>query len=125
MEKIDYGFYDSIDSTAARWLSYLLQTKGKIGFTQLGSIDEEDLWLLSIARHVHIYSDTIIYVDCNWLDFLWLRYIKKFKFIKHYNSKKDKGVFLINAIEFEKEIAEACNTDIATIVKIYDAYYRR
>lgn len=127
MEKINinYNLYDSVDNTAAYWLAWNLQQKGKIGFTSINGFDDEDLWLMSIAKHIYIYSEKPFYVDCSFLDYLWLKYIKKFKFIKYYWQKKNEDVFLIDAIDFIKEITIVCNVNVETIVKIYNTYYRR
>lgn len=127
MEKINinYNLYDSVDNTAAYWLAWNLQQKGKIGFTSINGFDDEDLWLMNIAKHIYIYSEKPFYVDCSFLDYLWLKYIKKFKFIKYYWQKKNEDVFLIDAIDFIKEITIACNVNVETIVKIYNTYYRR
>ena len=125
MEKIDYGFYDSIDNTAARWLAWNLEGKDSIGFTCINGVDESNLWLLSIARHLYTYSEKPIYLDCNWIDYLWIKYILRFKFVKHYNKRKNNNVFLIDAIEFIKEIADNFKINEKTLEEIYDVYYRR
>ena len=125
MEKIDYGFYDSIDNTATRWLAWNLNEHKKIGFTCLSAFDPKDLWILCIARNLYVYSETNFYIKASFFDYLWLRFIKKFKFLRFYRSRKHQDVFLIDTIDFVDEVTKALNTTPDTIEEIYDTYYRR
>ena len=125
MEKIDYGFYDSIDNTATRWLAWNLQEHKEIGFTCVSASDPKDLWVLCMARNLYTYSEKVMYINTSFIDYLWLRYIKKFKFLRFYRKRKHQNVFLIDIITFMEEIVTAFNTTTDTIEKIYDTYYRR
>ena len=125
MEKIDYGFYDSIDNTATRWLAWNLQEHKKIGFDCINAFDPKSLWLMSMARNLYIYSKTNFYIKSSFFDYLWLRFIKKFKFLRYYHKKKHSDVFLIDAIAFIEEVANTCNATPEIIEEIYDTYYRR
>ena len=125
MEKIDYGFYDSIDNTATRWLAWNLQEHKKIGFTCINASNVKDLWLMHMAQNLYVYSETLMYIKTPFFDYLWLRFIKKFKFLRYYRKRKHEDVFLIDAVAFTEEVTKACNTTTDVIEKIYDTYYRR
>ena len=125
MEKIDYGCYDSVENTAVRWLAWNLDRKGQIGFEPIHKEDYKSLWIICVARNLHMYVDRPIYVKCSFLDFLYLKYIKKFKFIKFYRARKCPNVYLINVAAFAESVTTACGTTVETVGKIYDAYYRR
>ena len=125
MEKIDYGFYDSIDNTATRWLAWNLNEHKKIGFCCTFGGNQQELWLLCMARNLNIYSEEVIYIQTSIFNYLWLKYIKKFKFLRKYNARKHQDVFLIDGIAFIEQVAEACGATIDTIADIYETYYRR
>ena len=124
MEKTDYGFYDSIDNTATRWLAWNLDKRKKLGFNYLG-LDARSLWFLSMVRNLYTYCETSFYINSSLFTYLWLRYIKKFKFLRRYRKRKHQDVYLIDAIAFVEEVAAACNTVPETIDKIYEIYYKR
>ena len=125
MEKNDYSFYDSIDNTATRWLAWNVQEHKKIGFTCITGGRADDLWVLCMARNLYAYGEVLFYIDTSFINYLWLRYIKKFKFLRYYRKRKHKDVFLIDAIDFVEEVITACKATPDVISKIYDIYYRR
>ena len=124
MEKIDYGFYDSINNTATRWLAWNLDTKKKIGFKYLGT-DPRSMWLLCMARNLYVYCENNFYIKSSYFLYLWLRYVKKFKFLRFYKKRKHQDVFLIDAITFIEELTTTCNTVPEMIDTIYESYYKR
>ena len=125
MEKIDYGFYDSIDNTATRWLAWNLKEHKKIGFKCIDGSRLQELWLLCMARNLNIYSEEVIYIKTSLFNYLWLRFFKKFKFLRKYRKRKHQDVFLIDGITFIEEVAEACNATVDVIANIYVIYYKR
>ena len=125
MEKIDYGFYDSIDNTATRWLAWNLNEHKKIGFTYIDGSRPQELWLLCMARNLNIYSEKVVYIKTSLFNYLWLRFFKKFKFLRKYRKHKHQDVFLIDGIAFIEEVAEACNATVDVIADIYEIYYKR
>ena len=125
MEKIDYGFYDSIDNTATRWLAWNLNEHKKIGFKYIDGSRFEELWLLCMARNLNIYSEEVVYIKTSLLNYLWLRFFKKFKFLRRYHAREHQDVFLIDGIAFIEEVAEACNATVDIIANIYEIYYKR
>ena len=124
MEKEDYGFYDSIDNTATRWLAWNLDTHKKIGFQYLGT-EPRSMWLLCITRNLYTYCEADFYINSSYFLYLWLRYVKKFKFLRFYRKRKHQDVFLIDSITFVEEVAEACNITPEVIDVIYETYYKR
>lgn len=125
MEKIDYGFYDSIDNTATRWLAWNQDKKGKIGFTCISADDKTHLWLLCMARNLYIYNEKPIYIDTSVIGYLWLRFVKKFKFLRLYRARRNKEIYSIDAIGFIEEVCKACNTVPEMVAQIYEIYYKR
>lgn len=125
MEKIDYGFYDSIDNTATRWLAWNQEKNGKIGFACISANDEKHLWLLCMARNLYTYNEKPIYIDTSVIEYLWLRFVKKFRFLRRYRARKNKEIYSIDAIVFIEEVCKACNIVPEMIAQIYEIYYKR
>ena len=72
-----------------------------------------------------ILISTDFYINSSYFLYLWLRYVKKFKFLRFYRKRKHQDVFLIDSITFVEEVAEACNITPEVIDVIYETYYKR
>lgn len=115
-----FNKYDSINNYAIRVLAWNCDNVSKDIILSNIIGDGEDFWLLCILRHLHTYKDVNIYFKENWLNYLYFKYVKKFKFLKY---KKNCFGFEVDAIKFTKEMAESFNENISILTKIYKQYW--
>lgn len=79
------------------------------------------MWFLCILRSCRIASIyDYFYIDCNLIDYLIIKYIKKFKYVRR---ARGADVFLINPQIFIQEICNFYKDDISIVEKIYDEYW--
>ena len=121
----DLDLYDNINTTAARWLVWnSKERKQPLGIKNFSKNDQKDLWLLHLMISFSVatgYSD--FYLDCSWIDYLYIKYIKKIKHIKKMNGKVD--VFLIESDLFAKEVCEHFDKESEIVEDIYVIYWSK
>ena len=114
-------FYDTILTTGARWLVMRYTELSQV--TALGvkklPLNNMSYGFLALARVYQIYSGEFCFVG-NIFTYLYLKYIKKFKFLKR---PRKFVVDYIDADIFCKELCDTFNTDISVIEEIYKHYY--
>ena len=114
--------YDAVDEYAIKVILWNNDQHGTLGFENL-NCEYEDLWLLSVIRNACGFRQMKIYYKGNFINYLYLKYKKKFKFLRYYTGQKD--IFMIDATKFENEMASAVEEDYCFLQKIYLEYYRR
>lgn len=117
----NFNLYDSINTTAVRWLTHLQKLHCKtLGIEKFNRKNDTHIWFLHMLESYRVYNDyNCYYLDCNLFDYLYIRYIKKFKGARR--MKKDG--FMINVGVFINELTEAFNTDTFIIEEIYKEYW--
>lgn len=117
--------YDQICALAINWLVWNIRQSGlnRFCFTNVDYSDKNDLWLLSIMKSINGLLRGNIYIQIKFWDYLRLKYIYGFKFLR-YNLHK-KNIFELNAKIFEKEILNTFNEQKEILSEIYNEYYRR
>lgn len=114
-------FYDTILTTGARWLVMRYTELSEI--TALGvkklPLNNMSYGFLALARVYQIYSGEFCFGG-NIFTYLYLKYIKKFKFLKR---PRKFVVDYIDADIFCKELCDTFNTGISVIEEIYKYYY--
>lgn len=114
---------DAILATGARWLAVRKKDLPYIDGFAIKNVQLNNLTygFLSIAR-VYITYEGNFYIDTNLFKYLYLKYIKQFKFLKRINGNIvdyiDVGIFL-------SELVNAFNEELPIIEEIYQTYYRR
>lgn len=81
------------------------------------------MWLLYIMNSVSIatgYQD--FYIECSWIDYLYVRFIRKMRHVKKVN--KNTNTFLIEPEIFTKEVCENFGYDKKIVSYIYEQYWR-
>ena len=115
--------FDAILTTGARWLAVRKKDLPYIDGFAIKNVELNNLTycFLSIAR-VYITYEGNFYIDTNLFKYLYLKYIKQFKFLKRINGNIvdyiDVGIFL-------SELVNAFNEELPIIEEIYQTYYRR
>lgn len=115
--------FDAILATGARWLAVRKKDLPYIDGFAIKNVQLNNLTygFLSIAR-VYITYEGNFYIDTNLFKYLYLKYIKQFKFLKRINGNIvdyiDVGIFL-------SELVNAFNEELPIIEEIYQTYYRR
>ena len=115
--------FDVILTTGARWLAVRKKDLPYIDGFAIKNVELNNLTycFLSIAR-VYITYEGSFYIDTNLFKYLYLKYIKRFKFLKRINGNIvdyiDVGIFL-------SELVNAFNEELPIIEEIYQTYYRR
>ena len=115
--------FDAILATGARWLAVRKKDLPYIDGFAIKNVELNNLTygFLSIAL-VYITYKGSFYIDTNLFKYLYLKYIKQFKFLKRINGNIvdyiDVGIFL-------SELVNAFNEELPIIEEIYQTYYRR
>lgn len=113
--------YDAILTEGARWLLFLQDSRKDIAGFGIKDVqlDNSTYGFLSIARIFSIYSGKF-YIKTNWFKYLYLKYIKKFKFLKRPPKMEieyiDKNIFI-------KELTGYFDKSPSIIEEIYNYYY--
>lgn len=125
-ENFKLKLYDSINTIAVRWLTYQQRINAKpIGIFNFDSKNITHMWFLHMLESYRIFNDyTEYYIDCGLFEYLYIRYIKKFKGarrkrIDYVMIKVD--VFIDELIESFKESVPDIKPDI--IEEIYKEYW--
>lgn len=121
----EFKKYDQICALAINWLVWNIRQSGlnRFCFTNIDYSDENDLWLLSIMKSINGLLRGNIYIQIKFWDYLRLKYIYGFKFLR-YNFYK-KNIFSFDAKIFETEVLNVFNETSEILGKIYCEYYKR
>ena len=124
MEK-DYKKYDEICATALNWILWNKKEHMNERFciTNINSTDSEDLWFLSILHCASAMIPGKIYIETRFSDYLYLKYKKKYKFLRYNFFAKNN--YYIDVVLFEDELLKQFNEPLSTLGEIYYEYYRR
>ena len=117
-----WKFYDTILTEGARWLVMRYEKLPKevtaLGVKKL-PLNNMSYGFLALARVYQVYSGEFCFGG-NIFSYLYLKYIKKFKFLKRPRK------FVVDYIDvdvFCKELCHTFNTDVSIIEEIYKQYY--
>ena len=80
-------------------------------------------WMLCIARVYNNVYGNDVYMCTNFFNFLYLKFIKRFTFLKRLTNYIP--IFPIVPKDFAKELTESMNLDSSIIDCVYDEYYNR
>ena len=120
----DLNLFDQINTLAARWLVWnSKQRKQSLGIKKFTRKNASHMWLLYIMNSVSVatgYSD--FYIDCSWIDYLYVRFIRKMRHVKKIN--RNTNTFLIEPEIFIKEVCENFDQTENIVGYIYDKYWR-
>ena len=124
MPGLDLVLFDQINTLAARWLVWNSRDKkmplGIKGFSRKNSTH---MWLLYVMNSVNIATDYLdFYLDCSWIDYLYIKFIRKIKHVKKIN--KNTSVFLIDPNIFANEVCKNFQQTEDIVSYIYDEYWR-
>ena len=123
-ENLDFNLLDQINTLAARWLVWNSKEQKKpLGIKKFTRKNSTHMWLLYIMNSVSIvtgYPD--FYLDCSWIDYLYIRFIRKMRHVRKVN--KSINIFLIEPEIFTKEVCEKFDYDKSIVGYIYDQYWR-
>lgn len=125
-EKIDlYNLYDGINTLAVRWLTYQQRTTCKtLGIHNFKSNNITHLWFLHMLENYRVFNDyNVYYIDCSFLKYIYIRFIKKFKGARRENKKDS---FMIDVDIFINELLDAFKERIPNIKPtiIEEIYYK-
>ena len=76
-------------------------------------------FFLELARMYSVYFGEF-YISCSWFRYAWLRWIKKYTFLRR---QRDKKIFYIDPDRFLNELAEGCDVPMSTFAEIYKYYW--
>ena len=113
MEK-SMKMYDTVLTEGARWLAMLDKGKGPLIIAH----KPESMCFLNMARVVSSYEVNIYYRAPLW-KFLYMKYIKKFKFLNWPQNVKG---LVINQSGFMKEMAEWFDTTPEELEELQEFY---
>lgn len=119
----DYSLYDSINTYAVRWLTYNAKSHVKpLGIKNFNKKSTYHMWLLKMIESYSVFNNYCnYYIDGNFISYLYLRYIKKFKHLRYtINCKKN---LMIEADIFIKELTESFGENPNIVLKIYNKYW--
>ena len=123
-ENLDFNLLDQINTLAARWLIWNSKEQKKpLGIKKFTRKNPIHMWLLYIMNSISIvtgYSD--FYLDCSWIDYLYVRFIRKMRHVKKIN--RNTNTFLIEPEIFIKEVCENFGQAENIVGYIYDKYWR-
>lgn len=125
-ENFKLKLYDSINTTAVRWLTYQQRVNAKsIGIFNFDSKDITHMWFLHMLESYRVFNNyTEYYVDCGLFEYLYIRYIKKFKGARR---KKKTDAVMIKVDIFIQELIGSFEENLAlspSIIKeIYKEYW--
>lgn len=121
-----FKLYDSINTTAVRWLTYQHKTNNKsLGILNFDNKNISHLWFLHMLESYRVFNDyDNYYIDCGFFKYLYIRYIKKFKGARR---KKNVDVLMINVDVFIQELIESFEENLkiepSIVEKIYKEYW--
>lgn len=125
-ENFKLKLYDSINTTAVRWLTYQQRINAKpIGIFNFDSKNITHMWFLHMLESYRVFNNYIeYYIDCGLLEYLYIRYIKKFKGAR----RKKKDYVMIKVDVFINELIECFKAGVPDIKpniieEIYKEYW--
>lgn len=115
--------FDAILTTGARWLAVRKKEMPYIDGFAIKDVKLNNFTygFLAIARIFNAYNEEF-YIQTNIFKYLYLKYIKGFKFLKRINGNV---VDFIDINVFLRELSEYFNESITVIDEIYCTFYRR
>lgn len=122
-ENFKLKLYDSINTTAVRWLTYQQRVNAKpIGIFNFDSKDITHMWFLHMLESYRVFNNyTEYYVDCGLFEYLYIRYIKKFKGARR---KKKTDAVMIKVDIFIQELIGSFEENLALSPSIIKEIYR-
>lgn len=123
-ENLDFNLLDQINTLAARWLVWnSKQQKRPLGIKSFTRKNSIHMWLLYMMNSVSIATGYLdFYLECSWIDYLYIRFIRKMRHVKKINKNVD--VFLIEPELFAKEVCQNFNYEKEITSHIYEQYWR-
>lgn len=124
MDTEKLNLYDSINTQAVRWLKYNSDAHAKpLGIKNFMRHIKRHMWLLHMLSNYNVFTgyNQCYYVDGLYQEYLYLRYIKKFKYLR-YKKKKD-DVLMIDAPQFIEELTCSFGKPASIIDDIYEEYW--
>ncbi len=125
-ENFKLKLYDSINTTAVRWLTYQQKVNAKpIGISNFDSKNIMHMWFLHMLESYRVFNNyTEYYIDCGLFEYLYIRYIKKFKGAR----RKKKDYVMIKVDVFINELVECFKAGVpdikpSIIKEIYKEYW--
>lgn len=114
-------FYDKVLTEGARWMWVMRKTRPYINALGVKQVALNDLsyGFLAIARIYNVYGGVFCFKG-NIFTFLYLKYIKGFKFLKRPSKY---SVEYINIGDFCGELSEYFESTPTLIKEIYKYYY--
>lgn len=111
--------YDKILTEGVRWLGLLHSRYSQMGIAF--KVNNSNFkFFLELARMYSVYFSEF-YINCSWFRYAWLRWIKKYTFLRR---PRNKEIFYIDPDRFLNELAEGCNVPMSTFVEIYKYYWK-
>lgn len=119
-----FKVYDQICTTITQWLMSNIQHHPEpLCITDIGINDKQDLCILSILNYVQYLTDKSVQYSGNFITYLILKYIKKFKYLHYCHATIN--MFILNLPEFEREVMLFLGQKQELLEEIYDTYYAR
>ena len=121
-----YNLYDSIIQNGVKWICGCTESYGGnytyVGINNFNRKDKTHCWLLNLLKVYKYFTvQHIIFVKTSLINYLWIRYIKKFRYFKKIHKATD-NILLIDPYLFAKELCEAHNVDPSIVEEIYQEY---
>ena len=119
-----FQVYDGVCATVTQWLmSNILHHPEPFCITDVDPQDKEDLCILSILDYVQKLMDKPVQYSGNFITYLILKYIKKFKYLHYCHATVN--MFILNLPEFEREVMLSIDKRMDLLKEIYETYYER
>ena len=113
-----YKDYDKILTEGVRWLGVLHSQHSQMGV--IFKVNNTNFkFFLELARMYSVYFNEF-YIQCSWFRYVWLRWIKKYSFLRR---SCDEKIFYIDPDRFLDELAEGCNISVSTFTEIYNYFW--
>lgn len=113
--------YDTILTEGARWLAVLAQNEKNCLIINDDKMDISYKCFLEIARITSNYGIEF-YSRAPWYKYFYLKYIKRFKFLKRPPSTSG---YYINPASFMDELLDFLSQPLDILYELYNEYYRR
>ncbi|MDV3427648.1 MAG: hypothetical protein LIR50_11610 [Bacillota bacterium] len=122
MDKIDYKKFDTVNTTACRWLMYNRTARGvELGLKYVNLRDKSHLWFIRTFCNYSTFSQNLIFTK-NFIIYIYIKYILHVRAIRFKLSDSNRICF-IEVPQFIKEVEESFGKGITE--QIYNTYYRR
>ena len=115
---VNIRLYDAVLTEGARWLAVLQKEHRTLVVQDESLVAPGFKFFLEIARVASTY-DIDVYTAAPWWKYLWLKYIKKFKFLKR---PPKTTVFYIDAKVFMEELAKFFKLTPMECYEMYNNY---